>query len=79
MAFIDENFFDFFDDSDGKITQKLEQKWSKRMDEMVNVMKSDLQRETTPYRTELGWNETPTFPHGSKQRHSTQQGGHVRK
>jgi len=65
MAFIDDKFFDDFDDADGKLTDKLEYTWSKRMDEMVGVIKSDLRRETAQYKKDLGWADTPTFTNGT--------------
>ena len=65
MAFIDDKFFDDFDDADGQLGEKLQQKWSKKMDEIVDVIKSDIHRETAPYKKDLGWTDTPTFLNGT--------------
>lgn len=37
------------------------------MDQMVDVIKSDIQRETAQYKKDLGWADTPTFTNGTEE------------
>lgn len=45
----------------------MEEKWGERMDIIVDVIKTDLRKETAALREELGWSEeTPSFPSKTK-------------
>lgn len=49
--------FDEFENLNVKLGEKQEQQWESKMDEMIDIIRSDLIKETAPYRDEVGWKE----------------------